>query len=118
MQDTKNYFAEILTALLATVLPAVVGWFGRLLFERQKERKENALTDVELSEKIASMWWANADKYDQKVEMLTAKVDKMQTEMWQLKEENQNLKIENRSLTNQVDKLSKRLSQYEQKHGE
>lgn len=127
MQDPQNYLSETVTAFLG----AAVTWFGRWLFDWNKERKEVQKSEVELSAKIATMWREQSQELEGRLktmrEELNTLLDKMATiesenstllgKMATIESENRALKQENKKLKNELEKLTKRVGETE-KHGE
>lgn len=114
MQDGQNYIDSIL-ALLGG---AVITWVGRWLFDRNKEYKEVQKSEVELSEKVATLWRETSKELETKIKEMRSEMDVILGEMDQLKTENRSLKSENGSLKKKVEGLTTRLQKFENTHGE
>jgi predicted nuclease with TOPRIM domain len=107
MQNVENYYGEIITAFMAWLTTSAWNWFAN--------RK---VSEVEMVERIATIWRENTERYEVKLKEMMAEMDTIREDLNTLREENRSLKSENTRLKKDVEKLTTRIKELESNHGQ
>jgi cell division protein FtsB len=127
MQNLDSPFPEILIAIVTWLTTSVSAWYFNRKKEQQEVQKatleaektvlETKLSEVDMVERIATIWRENNERLVVQQKDLMVEVDKMRVELAALKEENRTVKAENVRLKKEVEILSKRIKEVEINHG-